>query len=114
MLPGVGQVVIFGGQKYAPTIQLNPTALAARGIGMDDVATAVSNNTVEQPAGTLQGTEQAYQIGANSQLLQVGALRKVIVAYRNGAPVRVGDVGRVVYGSEAPMQLDWSTTISAK
>jgi hydrophobe/amphiphile efflux-1 (HAE1) family protein len=107
MLPGVGQVVIFGEQKYAPTVQLNPAALAARGIGMDDVATAISNNTVEQPVGTLQGTQQAYQIGANSQLLQVDALSKVIVAYRNGAPVRIRDVGRVVDGSDAPLQLDW-------
>ena len=55
MLPDVGQVVIFGEQKYAPTVQLNPAALAARGIGMDDVATAISNNTVELPVGTLQG-----------------------------------------------------------
>src|SRR5215469_1689259 len=57
LLPGVGQVVIFGEQKYAPTIQLNPEAMAARGIGMDDVATAVTNNTVEQPVGSLQGTQ---------------------------------------------------------
>jgi multidrug efflux pump subunit AcrB len=107
MLPGVGQVVIFGEQKYAPTLQLNPAALAARGIGMDDVATAISNNTVEQPVGTLQGTQQAYQIGANSQLPQVDALSKVIIAYRDGAPVRISDVGRVVDGSDAPLQLDW-------
>ena len=107
MVPEVGQVVIFGEQKYAPTIQLNPTALAARWIGMDDVAMAISNNTLEQPVGSLQGTEQAYQIGANSQLLKVNELSKVIVAYRNGAPVRVSDLGQVVDGSEAPMQLDW-------
>ena len=55
MLPDVGQVVIFGQQKYAPTIQLNPTALAARGIGLDDVANAVTNNTVELPLGTSKG-----------------------------------------------------------
>src|SRR5207244_4963012 len=74
MLPDVGQVVIFGEQKYAPTIQLNPTALAARGIGLDDVANAVTNNTVELPLGTLQGPQQASQIGANSQLLDVSAI----------------------------------------
>ena len=79
-LPGDGQVVIFGEQKYAQTVQLNPAALVARGIGMADVATAISNNMVEQPVGTLQGTHQAYRIGANSQLLQVDALSKVIVA----------------------------------
>jgi hydrophobe/amphiphile efflux-1 (HAE1) family protein len=107
MLPEVGQVVIFGQQKYAPTVQLNPAALAARGIGMDDVAAAISDNTVELPVGTLQGSQQAWQIGANSQLLQVNQLSKVIVAYRNGAPVRIRDLGRVVEGSDAPLQLDW-------
>ena len=107
MLPGVGQVVIFGEQKYAPTVQVNPAALAARGLGLDDVATAISNNTVEQAVGTLQGPQQAYQIGANGQLLQPRALSKVIVAYRNGAPVRIKDIGRVVDGSDAPLQLDW-------
>jgi hydrophobe/amphiphile efflux-1 (HAE1) family protein len=107
LLPGVGQVVIFGEQKYAPTVQVNPTALAARGIGIDDVATALTNNTVEQAMGTLQGTQQAYQIGANGQLFQPQALDKVIIAYRNGAPVRIKDVGRVVDGSDAPLQLDW-------
>ncbi len=64
MLTGIGQVVIFGQQKYAPTIQVNPTALAARGLGIDDVANAVANSTVELPLGTLQGPQQAYQIGA--------------------------------------------------
>src|ERR1700730_2532149 len=107
MLPDVGQVVIFGQQKYAPTVQLNPAALAARGIGIDDVATAISNNTVELPVGTLQGLQQAWQIGANSQLLRVNELSKVIVAYRNGAPVRIRDLGRVVEGSDAPLQVDW-------
>jgi multidrug efflux pump subunit AcrB len=107
MLPDVGQVVIFGQQKYAPTIQLNPASLAARGIAIDDVATAIGNNTVELPVGTLQGRQQAWQIGANSQLLQVNQLSKVIVAYRNGAPVRIRDLGRVVEGSDAPLQVDW-------
>jgi hydrophobe/amphiphile efflux-1 (HAE1) family protein len=107
MLPDVGQVLIFGEQKYAPTVQVNPEKLASRGIGFDDVSTAITNSTVELPIGTLQGPQQAYQIGANSQLLQVGALAKVIVAYKNGHPVRIGDIGRVVDGSDSPLQLDW-------
>jgi hydrophobe/amphiphile efflux-1 (HAE1) family protein len=107
LLPGVGQVVIFGEQKYAPTVQVNPTALAARGLGLDDVATAITNNTVEQALGTLQGPQQAYQIGANGQLFQPQALDRVIIAYRDGAPVRIGDIGRVVDGSDVPLQLDW-------
>ncbi|MBV8776619.1 MAG: efflux RND transporter permease subunit, partial [Alphaproteobacteria bacterium] len=107
MLPDVGQVIIFGEQKYAPTVQVNPGALAARGLGIDDVASAISSNTVQQPIGTLQGPQQAYQIGANSQLLQVSQLAQVIVAYHNGNPVRIADIGRVVDGSDQPLQLDW-------
>jgi len=107
MLPDVGQVVIFGEQKYAPTVQVNPTALAYRGLGFDDVANAINNTTVQLPIGTLEGPQQAYQIGANSQLLQVNQLAKVIVAYRNGQPVRISDIGRVVDGSDQPLQLDW-------
>src|SRR5215469_10103628 len=107
MLPDVGQMVIFGEQKYAPTVQVNPGALASRELGFDDVANAISSNTVQLPIGTLQGRQQAYQIGANSQLLQVNQLAQVIVAYRNGQPVRIGDIGRVVDGSDVPQQLDW-------
>jgi len=107
MLPDVGQVVIFGEQKYAPTVQVNPGALASRGLGLDDVYNAINNGTVELPIGTLQGSQQAYQIAANSQLLQVQQLSQVIVAYRNGHPVRVSDIGRVVDGSDTPLQLDW-------
>jgi multidrug efflux pump subunit AcrB len=81
--------------------------LAARSLGIGDVANAVASNTVELPLGTLQGPQQAYQIGANSQLLQPSALSQVIVAYRNGAPVRISDIGRVVNGSDVPLQLDW-------
>jgi len=107
MLPGVGQVVIFGEQKYAPTVQVNPGALASRGLGFDDVANAIDSTTVELPIGTLQGPQQAYQIGANSQLFDVNQLGKVIIAYRNGQPVRISDIGRVVDGSDVPLQLDW-------
>jgi multidrug efflux pump subunit AcrB len=114
MLPDVGQVVIFGEQNYAPTIQLNPTELASRGVSLDDVANAISTNTVQLPLGSLQGRQQAHQIGANSQLLRVNQLSRVIIAYRNGAPVCVREVGRVVDGSDTPLQLDWSTTTSAR
>jgi hydrophobe/amphiphile efflux-1 (HAE1) family protein len=107
MLPDVGQVVIFGEQKYAPTVQVNPGALASRGLGFEDVNAAINSATVELPIGTLQGPQQSYQIGANSQLLQVNQLARVIIAYRNGAPVRVSDIGRVVDGSDSPLQLDW-------
>ncbi|HJU17671.1 MAG TPA: efflux RND transporter permease subunit, partial [Stellaceae bacterium] len=107
MLPGIGQVVIFGQQKFAPTVQLNPSALAARGIGLDEVATAISNTTAEQPLGSLQGPQQAYQIGANGQVFDTGTLGNVIVAYKNGAPVRIKDLGTVRIGSETPFQASW-------
>jgi hydrophobe/amphiphile efflux-1 (HAE1) family protein len=107
MLPGVGQVAVFGEQQFAPTVQLNPSALAARGIGFNQVASAISSATVEQPLGTLQGTQQAYQIGANGQIFSPGVLGNVIVAYKHGAPVRVKDLGKVFIGASTPLQLAW-------
>ncbi|MGC2392433.1 MAG: efflux RND transporter permease subunit [Methylovirgula sp.] len=104
---GVGQVVIFGEQKFAPTIMVNPLALAARGIGIDEVANAVANNTADLPVGTLQGPHQSYQIGTNGQLFSPKAIGRQIVAYRDGAPVRVSDVAKVVVGSESPLQASW-------
>jgi hydrophobe/amphiphile efflux-1 (HAE1) family protein len=106
-LTGVGQVSIFGEQKFAPTIMVNPLALAARGIGLDEVATAVISNTAELPVGTLQGPKQSYQIGANGQLFSPQAIAKSVVVYRNGAPVRVGDIAKVVGGVESPLQAAW-------
>ena len=81
----VGQVLIFGQQKYAPTIRVNPAALAARGIGLDDVANAVSGQTADLPVGTLQGPQQSYQIGTNGQLFSTGDIGQAVVVYRNGA-----------------------------
>jgi hydrophobe/amphiphile efflux-1 (HAE1) family protein len=106
-LTGVGQVAIFGEQKFAPTIMVNPLALAARGIGLDEVATAVTSNTANLPVGTLQGPQQSYQIGANGQLFSPQAIAKSVVVYRNGAPVRVGDIAKVVGGVESPLQAAW-------
>ncbi|MCJ2126328.1 efflux RND transporter permease subunit [Methylobacterium sp. J-077] len=109
-LPGVGQVVIFGEQKFAPTIKVNPLALAARGIGLDEIATAVTNSTADLPVGTLQGPKQSYQIGTNGQIFSPKDIGRVIVAYRNGAPVHLDDVANVVAGSEQPLQASWVGT----
>jgi hydrophobe/amphiphile efflux-1 (HAE1) family protein len=109
-LTGVGQVAIFGQQKYAPTIMANPLALAARDIGLDQVAGAVNSNSAELPVGTLQGPKQAHQIGANGQVLTPEELAKVVIVYRNGAPVRIGDVANVVVGAENPFQASWIGT----
>jgi hydrophobe/amphiphile efflux-1 (HAE1) family protein len=106
-LPGVGQVLIFGQQQFAPTVQLNPAALAARGIGLDQVAAAIAGATAEQPLGTLQGAQQAYQIGANGQIFSPRRFGNVIVAYRNGAPVRLKDLGRAIIGSDTPFVASW-------
>jgi len=104
---GVGQVAIFGEQKFAPTIMVNPLALASRGIGLDDVAAAVTRNSVDLPVGTLQGPQQSYQIGANGQLFSPRAIAKSVVVYRNGAPVRIGDIAKVISGVESPLQASW-------
>jgi hydrophobe/amphiphile efflux-1 (HAE1) family protein len=106
-LTGVGQVSIFGEQKFAPTIMVNPLSLAARGIGLDEVAAAITSNTADLPVGTLQGPKQSYQIGANGQLFSPQAIARSVVVYRNGAPVRVGDIARVVGGVESPLQAAW-------
>jgi hydrophobe/amphiphile efflux-1 (HAE1) family protein len=104
---GVGQVAIFGQQKFAPTIMVNPMALASRGIGLDDLANAVTNNTANLPVGSLQGPHQSLQIAANGQLFSPKAIAQSVVVYRNGAPVRIGDVAKVIAGVESPLQASW-------
>ncbi len=93
---GVAQVGIFGSQKFAVRAQMNPKELAARGIGLDDVQNALAAGNVNQPTGTLDGRNQAMTLQATGQLPDAGAFKKLIVAYRNGAPVRLGDLGTVV------------------
>lgn len=95
MVNGVAQVQVYGAQKYAVRIQLNPQALAARGIGIDQVATAVTNNNVNLPTGTLWGREKTFTVKATGQLDDAAQFRPIIVAYRNGAPVRLQDLGSV-------------------
>jgi len=96
MVDGVAQVQVYGSQKYAVRIQLDPQALAARKIGIDDVAKAVANGNVNLPTGTLWGTDKAYTVQASGQLPNAAAFRPLIVAYRNGAPVRLGELGQVL------------------
>ena len=95
MVSGVAQVQVFGAQKYAVRIQLNPLALASRGIGIDQVTNAVSSSNVNMPTGTLWGQEKAFTVKATGQLSSADQYRSIVVAYRNGAPVRLGDLGRV-------------------
>ncbi len=104
---GVGLVSIAGGQKPAVRIQANPAQLASYGISLEDLRTAVTAANVDQPKGNLNGLRQSYTIGANDQLLTSSEYDPIIVAYRNGAPVRMSDVAAVVDGSENIMQAAW-------
>jgi len=93
---GVAQVTVFGTQKYAARIQLDPRALASRGIGIDEVATAVAEGNANLPTGVLSGPTKAYTLKAEGQLGSAAEFSELVVAYRNGNPVRVRDVGRVL------------------
>jgi len=95
-ISGVAQVQVFGSQKYAVRIQLDPNALATRGIALTDVEQAVGNANVNLPTGTLYGRERATSVMATGQLTDASAYAPMIVAYRNGAPVRLDQIGRVL------------------
>jgi multidrug efflux pump len=107
-LPGVGMVSISGGQRPAVRIQANPTSLASYGLSLEDLRTALSNANVNQAKGTFDGPQQSYTIGANDQLFSGDHYRPIIVAYRNGAPVRVADVATVSDGVENALQAAWA------
>ena len=95
-IDGVAQVQVYGSQKYAVRIQLDPQQLALRNIGIDQVAQAVSAGNANLPTGTLWGTDKAYSVESNGQLNDAAQFGSLIVAYRNGAPVRLRDLGRVI------------------
>ena len=94
MVNGVAQVSVFGSQQYAVRIQVDPDKLAAYGLGIDQVEQAVEAGNVNQPLGTLYGKHQAFTVQANGQLKNAAAFRPLIVAYRNGNPVRLEAVGQ--------------------
>ena len=106
-LPGVGLVSISGGQKPAVRIQANPTALAAYGLGLEDLQTALASANVNQAKGNFDGPQQAYTIGADDQLISSASYRSIIIAYRNGGPVRLSDVADVIDGAENVKQAAW-------
>src|SRR2546426_3015114 len=107
MVSGVAQVQVFGAQKYAVHAKLDPKALASRQIGIDEVSTAIQNGNVNLPTGILYGTHQAFTVQANGQLNKAADYGPLIVAYRNGAPVRVIDVGTAVDGVEIDKTASW-------
>ena len=106
-LPGVGLVSISGGQRPAVRIHANPTALAAYGLTLEDLRAAIATANVNQAKGSFDGPRQAYIIGANDQLFSAAEYRSLIVAYRNGAPVRLSDVAEVIDDAENVKQAAW-------
>src|SRR5262249_5580515 len=112
-LPGVGLVSISGGQKPAVRIQANPTALAAYGLSLEDLRTTIAQANVNQAKGNFDGTTQAYTIGANDQLLSAVDYQPLVVAYRNGAPVRLDDVATIVDDAENVKQAPWMNESAA-
>jgi HAE1 family hydrophobic/amphiphilic exporter-1 len=93
---GVAQVQVYGSAKYAVRIQLDPGALVARGIGIDEVQQAVQAGNSNLPGGVLMGPNQSFTVQASGQLKSASQYRQLVVAYRNGAPVRLGDLGNVM------------------
>jgi len=104
---GVGMVAIAGGQKPSVRIQANPAQLAAYNLSLEDLRSAVAAANVDQAKGTLNGSRQSYTIGANDQLLSSEDYKPVIVAYRNGAPVRASDVATIIDAAENNQQAAW-------
>jgi hydrophobic/amphiphilic exporter-1 (mainly G- bacteria), HAE1 family len=107
MITGVAQVNVMGSQKYAVRAQVDPSLLAARGIGIDEVQSALERNNVNRPTGTLWGPRQAFTVQATGQLMSAAAFRPLIVAYRAGRAVRLEELGRVVDSVENDKAASW-------
>ena len=104
---GVAQVQVYGSMKYAVRVQLDPQAMAIRKIGIDEVVDAINNANVNLPTGVLWGANKAYTVQADGQLQDAKAFRPMIVAYRDGAPVRLEDIGNIVDGVQDSHQASW-------
>jgi HAE1 family hydrophobic/amphiphilic exporter-1 len=107
MVSGVAQVDVFGSQKYAVRIQLDPNQLAARQIGIDDIVNAVQRGNVDLPVGTLNAPTRAYTLVSEAQLTNAAAYRPMVITYRNGAPVRIQDIGTAVDSVENTRVGSW-------
>jgi HAE1 family hydrophobic/amphiphilic exporter-1 len=105
---GVSRVQIFGQQKYAVRVQIDPDRLAAHGVGIDEVQRAVQQGNVNLPTGRLRGDKQAFTVQSTGQLMQAAAFRPLVVAWRNGAPLRLEDVATVVDSVEDNKTIAWS------
>src|ERR1700681_1786568 len=112
-LPGVGLVSISGGQKPAVRIQANPTSMASYGLNLEDLRTTIVAANVNQAKGNFDGARQAYQIEANDQLLSSNDYAPLIIAYKNGAPIKLTDVATIVDDTENVRQAAWMNEVSA-
>ena len=112
-LSGVGMVGISGGQKPAIRIQANPAALSALGLNLENLRTVLVQASVNQAKGSFDGRRQAYTISANDQLLTSDQFRDLIIGYRNGAPIQLADVARVIDGAENVRQAAWMNDVPA-
>jgi len=105
--PGVGQVFVFGSMPYAARVQINPGALAAKGLGMEDVRNALVAATVNRPKGEIQTEQQAIALDTNDQLFNAEQYGNIIIAYKNGAPVRIKDVGDAINSVQNERLRSW-------
>jgi len=110
MIKGVAQVLVYGSQKYAVRVQIDPMALAYRKIGIDEVAAALARWNVNLPTGGLQGERQAFTIKADGQLYNAEAFKPMIVSYRNSSPVRLQDIAKVTDSVENDKIAAWYNT----
>ncbi|MGH7863705.1 MAG: efflux RND transporter permease subunit [Candidatus Binataceae bacterium] len=108
MVNGVAQVQVYGSQRYAVRVQVDPKKLAALGIGLDEVADAVRGGNVNMPTGTLYGEHQAFTVEAKGQLTHASAYLPLVISYRKGAPVRIQDVGRAIDSVENDKVAGWT------
>jgi hydrophobic/amphiphilic exporter-1 (mainly G- bacteria), HAE1 family len=106
-ISGVAQVQVQGQQKYAVRVQVDPNLLASRGVGINEVETAVANANVNLPTGTLYGANQVFAVQASGQLYTAAAYRPIIVAYRNGSPIRLNELGRAIDGVQNDKVAAW-------
>jgi len=107
MINGVAQVNVFGSQKYAVHVQLDPDLLAARGLGLEDIKNTISNGNVNLPTGNLYGTSSAFQIQTNGQLTRASQYQHLVVAYKNGSAIRIGDIGQALDGVQNDKTASW-------
>ena len=111
MVSGVAQVAVYGAKKYAVRVQLDPKAMASREIGIDEVAQTIERGNVNLPTGTLYGEHQSFNIQADGQLMNAAGFRPLVVAWRNGSPVRLEEIGNVIDSVERDKIFTWRNNV---